>query len=132
MRRLTPVLAVVLSLSAAAAQAQALSIPAGQTARLSLSAPVRDIIVGDPLIADVSVINKRTLVVLGKKAGATSISAFAVDGRALVDRKVVVSNSLDGAVTVSRGAVTSTYACADRCAKLSDGAAATAIDAPRP
>ncbi|MDB5455770.1 MAG: hypothetical protein JWP92_1355 [Caulobacter sp.] len=133
MRRLPLALAAVLSLSAAAAHAQTLSIPAGQTARLALAAPVRDIIIGDPLVADVSLINRRTLVVLGKKAGSTSISAFAADGRALIDRKVVVSGSLDGAVTVSRGAVTSAYACGDRCAKLDDGTAAPTVDAaPRP
>ena len=130
MRRLTLAIIALCSLSAAAAQGQALSIPAGQTARLSLAAPARDIIIGDPLVADVSVINKRTLVVMGKKAGSTSISAFAADGRPLIDRKVVVSSGLDGAVTVSRGAVTSVYACGDRCAKLDGGAAAGAIDAP--
>jgi Flp pilus assembly secretin CpaC len=130
MRRLTLALTAISSLSAAAAHGQALSIPAGQTARLSLSAPVRDIIIGDPLVADVSVINKRTLVVMGKKAGSTSISAFAANGRPLLDRKVMVSSGLDGAVTVSRGAVTSVYACGDRCAKLDAGAAVGPIDAP--
>ena len=130
MRRLMLVLAAGLALAGVAADAQTLSLPAGQTARLSLPGPVRDVIIGDPLIADVSVINKRTLVVLAKTAGSTSILAFAADGRPLADRKVVVLGGGDTGVTVSRGAATTAYACADRCAALDPAAMATA--APRP
>jgi Flp pilus assembly secretin CpaC len=68
-----------------------------------LGAPVRDIVVGDPTVADVSLVNERTLVVLGKKAGATTVLAFDARGRALADRDVVVSDVPTQAVVVQRG-----------------------------
>jgi Flp pilus assembly secretin CpaC len=69
-------------------------------------------------VADVSLVNERTLVVLGKKAGATTILAFDARGRALADRDVVVSDVPTQAVVVQRGVTASTYACGDRCSLL--------------
>jgi len=131
MRRLTLVLCAGLSLSVATVAAAEtpsapLSVSAGAAARITLGAPVRDIVVGDPSVADVSLINERTLVVLGKKAGATTILAFDAHGRALADRDVVVSNVPTQAVIVQRGVAASTYACGDRCSLLS----ATTAPAP--
>jgi Flp pilus assembly secretin CpaC len=124
MRRLTLALCAGLSLSiatAAVADAPAapLSVSAGAAARIVLSAPVRDIVVGDPTVADVSLVNERTLVIMGKKAGATTVMAFDARGRALVDRDVVVSNVPAQAVVVQRGTNAATYACGDRCSLLS-------------
>lgn len=124
MRRLTLALCAGLSLfSASAAVADSpsttLSVSSGSAARIMLSAPVRDIVVGDPTVADVSLVNERTLVVLGKKAGATTVLAFDARGRALADRAVVVSDVPTQAVVVQRGANAATYACGDRCSLLS-------------
>jgi Flp pilus assembly secretin CpaC len=124
MRRLTLALCAGLSLSAASvavadSPAAPLTVSAGSAARITLGAPVRDIVVGDPTVADVSLINERTLVVLGKKAGATTVLAFDARGRALADRAVVVSDVPAQAVIVQRGANAATYACGDRCSLLS-------------
>lgn len=134
MRRLTLALCAGLSLSAATAAladspAAPLSVSAGSAARIVLSAPVRDIVVGDPSVADVSLINERTLVVLGKKAGATTVLAFDGRGRALADRDVVVSDVPSQAVVVQRGLNAATYACGDRCSLLGS---TTAPAAPAP
>jgi len=132
MRRLTLALCAGLSLSAATtalADGPPLSVSAGAAARIVLSAPVRDIVVGDPSVADVSLVNERTLVVLGRKAGATTILAFDARGRALADRDVVVSNVPAQGVVVQRGLNAATYACGDRCSLLSS---ATAPAAPAP
>ena len=128
MRRLSLALCACLSLGATAAGAQSpaspLSVSAGQAARISLGAPVRDVVVGDPAVADVSLVNERTLVILGKKAGATTVMAFDAGGQTLADRQVVVSDIPAGAVVVQRGAAASTYACGDRCSLLAPPAAA--------
>jgi len=134
MRRLTLVLCAGLSLSVATAAAAdspsaPLSVSAGAAARIVLSAPVRDIVVGDPAVADVSLVNERTLVILGKKAGATTVLAFDAHGRALADRDVVVSNVPTQAVVVQRGVNAATYACGDRCSLLSTTTAAPAAPA---
>lgn len=137
MRRLTLVLCAGLSLSVATvAVADSLSAPlsvsAGAAARITLGAPVRDIVVGDPSVADVSLVNERTLVILGKKVGATTILAFDARGRALADRDVVVSSVPTQAVVVQRGVNAATYACGDRCSLLSTTAAPAAAAAAPP
>jgi Flp pilus assembly secretin CpaC len=135
MRRLTLALCAGLSLFAATSAVAAgpvapLSISAGAATRIVLGAPVRDLVVGDPSVADVSLVNERTLVVLGKKAGATTIMAFDARGQTLADRDVVVSNVPGQAVVVQRGLTASTYACGGRCSLLGSTAApATAAPA---
>jgi Flp pilus assembly secretin CpaC len=134
MRRLTLALCACLSLGAAAADAQvlavsrpaALSVGAGQAAHITLAAPVRDIVVGDPAVADVSIVNARTLVVLGKKVGATTLLAFDARGQALADRQILVSDVPDQAIIIQRGAIGSTYACGDRCSKMGGDVASDA------
>ena len=125
LRRLPALLVAIFSLTAAAATAQsaggrapALALAAGEASSLALSGPVRDIVVGDPRIADVSVINDRTLVILGKQAGVTTLQAFDAAGRPLVDRRILVAEASDAAVTVQRGAATSSYACPRLCSRL--------------
>lgn len=122
MRRLSLVIATFATLwgTVAAAQGRPVDLPvaAGQASYVSLGGAVRDVVVGDPSIADVSVVNDRTLVVLGKRPGVTSLLAFGAGGRALADRQVVVSENVAGSVTVYRGASASTYACASQCTRL--------------
>lgn len=140
MRRLTLAICAGLSLSVATVAAAdspsaPLSVSAGGATRIMLSAPVRDVVVGDPTVADVSLINERTLVVLGKKAGATTVIAFDARGRPLADRDVVVSNVPTQAVIVQRGVTEATYTCGDRCSLLNTTTApapAAAGGAPTP
>lgn len=107
-----------------------LPVAAGQASYVTLGSAVRDIVVGDPSIADVSVVNDRTLVVLGKKPGVTSLLAFGPTGRALADRQIVVSENGGGSVTVYRGQTASNYACGSQCTRLGGAAAATAPTTP--
>ncbi len=124
MRRLPLALTAVVALYGAAASAQTLpvnapadlSVAAGQASYLTLGGAVRDIVVGDPSVADVSVVSDRTLVVLGKRPGVTSLLAFGASGRALTARQIVVTNG--GGVTVYRGAKASSYACGAQCTQL--------------
>lgn len=104
----------------AAAQSRPVALPlaSGQAQSLSLDSAVRDVVVGDPEIADVSLVNERTLVVLGKRPGVTSLLIFGAGGRPLTDRQIVVSEGGAGSVTVYRGAATSTYACGRQCTRL--------------
>ncbi|NQE64001.1 pilus assembly protein N-terminal domain-containing protein [Caulobacter sp. RHG1] len=129
MRRFSLAIAAALTLSGVSVSAQMLPInaasadlpvAAGQASYLNLGGAVRDVVVGDPTVADVSVVNDRTLVVLGKRPGVTSLLAFGASGRALADRQIVVSEG--AGVTVYRGANPSTYACGAQCTRLTGGA----------
>lgn len=145
MRRLSLVIAAALTLSGVAASAQTLAggtssmkvntpvdlpVAAGQASYVSLGAPVRDVVVGDPTIADVSLVNDRTLVVLGKRPGVTSLLAFSTGGRPLADRQIVVSENGGGSVTIYRGATASNYACAAQCTRLASPAASSSATVP--
>lgn len=125
MRRLSLALAAVFALAGASARAESLSVPAGEVARIGLSGAVRDVVVGDPLVADVSVVNERTLVILGKRPGVTTVLAFDGAGRPLADRLVIVSGASAG-VTVYRGAANvGTYACGAQCTRIAPDAGAS-------
>lgn len=124
---LRAVLCAALGLAATTASAQSahaqsggapLMVSTGQAARISLSAPVRDLVVGDPTVADVSLINERTLVILAKKVGSTTVLAFDARGQALADRQIVVSDIPAGGVVVQRGGTSATYACGASCSPL--------------
>ena len=119
MRRLSLAAAAVVALAGAPAQAENLAVSAGEVARISLPGAVRDIVVGDPLVADVSVVNERTLVILGKRPGVTTVLAFDSAGRPLADRQVVVSATSAG-VTIYRGPTSvGAYACGAQCTRIS-------------
>jgi Flp pilus assembly secretin CpaC len=109
---------IAIAQSAHAQASAPLMVSAGQAARLSLSAPVRDLVVGDPTVADVSLVNDRTLVILAKKVGSTTVLAFDARGQALADRQIVVSGIPAGGVVVQRGGLSATYACAASCSPL--------------
>lgn len=129
MRRFSFILAAALAAWSvdASAQSRATELPvaAGQAVSLNLGGAVRDVVIGDPEIADVSVVSDRTLVVLGKRPGVTSLLAFGPAGQALAQRRVIVSDAAGGgAVTVYRGTTSSAYSCAGQCTPLTPPAAA--------
>lgn len=137
MRRLSLAIAAVLTLAGGAASAQTgalpvkatsfdLSLASGEAASMSVGGVVRDVVIADPTIADVSIVNERTLVVMGKRPGVTTVMAFGAGGATLTSRHVVVSEIGDGGVTVYRGAAANNYACgAARCTRVTASAPAS-------
>ena len=113
MRRL--LLGLTASLLAFPAMAQTLSVRTDQAVRVALSAPAKDVAVGNPEIADVMVLDERNILVLGKGYGTTNVIALDRSGRLILDRVVVVSAADAGKVTVYKGSSASQYACAPRC-----------------
>lgn len=131
MRRLFLALAAS-ALIAAPAVAQTLSVRADQAVRVALSAPAKDVAVGNPAIADVMVLDERNILVLGKGYGTTNIVALDRGGRLILDRVVVVSAADAGKVTVYKGTSASQYACAPRCEVTDKGDDAPAAAKPTP
>jgi Flp pilus assembly secretin CpaC len=136
MRRLSLVIAAALALSGVSAGAQTLAggtqtllankpLPVNTPTDLPVAAGQASYVTLGASVADVSVVNDRTLVVLGKRPGVTSLLAFGAGGRALADRQVVVSENGGGGVTIYRGAAASNYACASQCTRLSPVAGPT-------
>lgn len=116
MRRLLSLAAVLAALSVAApAMAQSLPIRIDQAARVVLAGTARDVIIGNPAVADVTVLDARTLVVTGKGYGITNLMVVDSRGRTILDRQIIVSANDDGRVTMYRGGDLYNYACAPRC-----------------
>lgn len=116
MRRLA-LFPLALALAAGPAQAESLVVRLDQSARVHLSAPARDVVIGNPAVADVTMLGARDLVVLGKSYGVTNILVMDQAGRTVMDRQIVVS-SPEAGVSYHRGSETRAYACAERCERI--------------
>ena len=116
MRRLA-LLATVLALSAAApAFAGDLDVPMDEVRMVTFVKPVATVYVGNPMIADVTVIDARHVFVLGKQYGATNIIALDANGREVADTPLTVNGRRSNIVTLNLGDQQVTYACgASRC-----------------
>lgn len=133
MRRSVLALTAVISIAAAAAaQAQTVLAPMDQAVSIDLPGTAADIVVGNPAIADVQLLNGRQMVVIGKGYGVTSLQVFDALGRSIFARQVVVSSGGENRVTFYRGPAVANYACAPRCEQVgkADDAAAAGPSAP--
>ncbi len=77
--------------------------------------PVETIIVGNPHIADVSAQSNQLMFVLGRTSGETNILGFDKEGNVVFDKDVTVVPHTTRTVTLHRGALSETFACAPRC-----------------
>ena len=110
MRRSVLALAAAFSLAAAVAQAQTLVAPIDQSITVTFPDAARDIVVGNPQIVDVNLINARSAVLIGKSYGVTSVQAFDADGRSIYARQVVVSAGDDNRISYFRGGAETSFA----------------------
>lgn|SRR6478736_2050017 len=93
-----------------------ISLPIDEVRVVAFSQPVSTVYVGNPVVADVSVIDSRHAFVLGKGFGATNVIALNADGKQVVNEHVTVFGHTGTTVVVHRGAAQATYACANsRC-----------------
>jgi hypothetical protein len=118
MRRI--VLAAVLSsLTFGSAEAgSAMSVPLDEVRVVSFVKPVATLYVGNPVIADVMIIDNRHAFVQGKAFGTTNVVALDSAGRPVANQQIVVAGKggAGATVTLQRGKEQMTYACAgNRC-----------------
>ncbi|CAN7631184.1 type II and III secretion system protein family protein [Trinickia sp. LjRoot230] len=72
-----------------------LTVGAGKGTLVRLNENASAVFVADPAIADVHVPSPKTVFVLGKKAGATTLYVLGVDGKTLLQQTVLVSRDMD-------------------------------------
>jgi hypothetical protein len=92
-----------------------IAVNVDQAKLLKLPARVTTIVVGNPLIADVTLQNGGIVVVTGKGYGATNFIAMDRSGEVLVDRLIQVEGPTDQVVTIYRGVDRETYTCQPVC-----------------
>jgi Flp pilus assembly secretin CpaC len=109
----------------AEASPDAIAVNVDQAKLVKLPGKVSTIVVGNPLIADVTLQSGGILVVTGKGYGATNFIAMDGRGEILVDRQIQVEGpAAEELVTVYRGVDRETYSCTPVCQRrvtLGDG-----------
>ena len=113
MRRLA--FATIIALCPVAALAQSLMVNIDQSARITLPRPARDVIIGNPMMADVTVLDERHILLMGKSYGVTNLLVTDQVGRPIISREVVISAPDTNRVSVYRGPDVYNYACASKC-----------------
>lgn len=93
----------------------ALTLQVDRSQRVSLHGAADSVIVGNPLIADVTVVDANTLYITGKGYGVTEVVAVDAIGRTLFQNQVIVTGGQTGSVRVWRGATATEMACAASC-----------------
>ena len=120
MSKFTLALALLLPLCSMAAPAQAqddapITVNVNMARVLRLNAPAATVIVGNPVVADVTIQDPQTLVLTGKSYGQTNLIVLDGNGNPVADTLIQVVQLQAGLVTVYEGAARTSLACAPVC-----------------
>lgn len=101
---------------ATSAMAGAVAIPIDQARVVAFAQPATTVFVGNPAMADVTVVDPTHVFVLGKQFGSTNLIALDARGNVLANDPLTVEGHVASTVTLNLGAIQQTYACASgRC-----------------
>lgn len=108
----------------AATPADMVTVIVDQAKLVKLPVGTATIVVGNPLIADVTLQAGGMVIVTGKGYGSTNVIAMDRRGDVLIDRVIQVEGPTDKIVTVYRGVERESYSCSPVCQRritLGDG-----------
>lgn len=103
---------------------EAIAVNVDQAKLVKMPERIATIVVGNPLIADVTLQSGGMIVVTGKGYGATNVIAMDRRGEVLVDRLIQVEGPSDRVITIYRGVDRESYSCMPVCQRritLGDG-----------
>jgi Flp pilus assembly secretin CpaC len=92
-----------------------ISVVVDQAKLVKMPDRVTTLVIGNPMIADVSLQPGGMMVVTGKGYGSTNIIAMDRTGNVLSDRQIQVEGGGEKLVTVFRGTDRQTYTCTPKC-----------------
>ena len=122
--------AMALAIATPALAAPRTSVAIDHTTRINLRGTAASVIVGNPAVADVTVVDERTLFLSGRGYGVTEVVVLDPLGRTIWQGEVVVTAPTEGAVSVYRGSQVTEMACAQACSPSLRSAARPAPAAP--
>ncbi|QUD86749.1 pilus assembly protein N-terminal domain-containing protein [Phenylobacterium montanum] len=111
-------LSLVMTLGAAkafAATADAMTLELNDSQRVGLYGSAASVVVGNPLVADVAMLDSHSLVISGKGFGATRVEVYDSNGRELFNRRVVIVAPQANQVTLYRGPDANEFNCSPKC-----------------
>ncbi len=113
--KLLPLVALVGTLALAAPASAGIIARIDEATAVTLSGSASSVIVGNPSIADVSIVDRRRIAVLGRTYGTTNVMVFDAAGRMIYNGLVTVTSPSAGHVSLFRGAAVHNYTCGPRC-----------------
>jgi Flp pilus assembly secretin CpaC len=107
--------ALALFAGAQTVRAETLVVSLDHSTRLKIAGAAQSVVVGNPTVADVTVVDSHTLFVSGRGYGVTDVVVLDASGRTLYSTEVVVGVAHTGRVSVFRGAERTDMACSPNC-----------------
>jgi hypothetical protein len=114
LRRLLSAAAIVVALAPAAQGQEAISLMLDRATVIKAPAKTAMVVIGNPMIADVSVQKNGVLVLTGKSYGETNLLALDDEGKLVSESWIRVQGS-NRNVLVYRGAEPESYNCSPNC-----------------
>jgi putative type II/III system pilus formation protein len=116
-KSLIPLIAVagVIATAAPAAALAGVVARIDEATAITLSAPAASVVVGNPSIADATIVDRRRVAILGRSYGTTNVMVFDTNGRVIYNGLVNVTSPTAGHVSLYRGALVHNYSCGARC-----------------
>lgn len=117
LRLLAPLYAIafLLALTQAAAAADQITVVLDQARVIRIPERTSTVVIGNPLIADISVQTGGMAVITAKGYGITNFIALDQRGNVLLEQSIEVHGPRDKIVTVHRGIDRETYSCTPNC-----------------
>lgn len=110
--------AVAALILAVPAAASAMMVRLDENTLVDLRAPAGTVLIGNPAIADVSLIGPSRVAVLGRGFGETNVVITDRMGRVIFDQEIEVAPPAGTRVSIYRGEEMSNYSCAPSCARV--------------
>jgi Flp pilus assembly secretin CpaC len=103
---------------AAPMAANAMMVRLDENTVLDLRAPAGTVLIGNPAIADVSLVTPSRVAILGRGFGQTNVVITDRMGRVIFSQEVRVAPPAGARVSIYRGEEVSNYSCSPSCAHL--------------
>ena len=116
MTRSLPIALTLSLILATPLAAETLTVAIDHSTRLNVAGAAASVVVGNPQVADVTVVDSHTVYVSGRGYGETDVVVLDAAGRTLFAGDVMVGAPNSGRVSVYRGSARTDLACAPGCA----------------
>jgi hypothetical protein len=101
---------------AAPATAEPFSVAIDQSQLINIPRPAATVIIGNPAIADATILDQRTVVITGHSFGTTNVIILDEDGAKIASEFIAVQGFADNSVIVHRPLGRQTFSCVPSCA----------------
>jgi Flp pilus assembly secretin CpaC len=114
-KTLLPMLALIGALALAQPAAAGIIARIDEATAITLPGSAASVIVGNPAVADVNIVDRRRIAVLGRAYGTTNVMVYDAGGRLIYNGLVTVTSPSAGHVSMFRGALVHNFTCGPRC-----------------